>query len=142
MAHFSVPNAVGRTAQVELEVRQRGSKPKVYEVPEAGFLIGTVPGCDLRISGNNLPSVICMVSRRETGADLRRLAPTFPHLINGTPSDKTRLEHGDRIGLGDVEIQVHVSSSSVPAQAQVGGASKPRPQESEQIRRQQALADN
>ena len=34
-------------------------RPTVYEVGDGGFLVGSVPGCDLRLPGANLPPVLC-----------------------------------------------------------------------------------
>src|ERR1051326_942253 len=162
MANSSVANT-GRTtttAEVELVVRQRGGKAKQYDVAEAGFLIGTVTGCDLRLGGNDLPPVICMIVGNENGADLRRLAPTYPIFINGARPSKQTLAHGDRISFNDVEIEVHVkvralasspaepraaSSPSQPkatsqssAATSIGKATDP----TQLSRREQALAEN
>ena len=38
---------------------------------DGGFLIGSVPGCDLRLPGTNLAPVICLVARHQNGASLR-----------------------------------------------------------------------
>ncbi|MFO0925644.1 MAG: hypothetical protein U0736_01225 [Gemmataceae bacterium] len=50
-------------ASVRLEVRMGGARPAVYEVGDGGFLIGSVPGCDLRVPGTGLPPVICLIAR-------------------------------------------------------------------------------
>jgi hypothetical protein len=159
MAHASPRNAVPATTavEVELEVRLRGAKPRVYNVPEAGFLVGSVAGCDMRLPGNELPPVICLITRGRAGAEIRRLAPMFPILINGAPSTKPELKTGDRLTLADTEVVVHVSPASEnltrraespqapaaePAHLQATPQSGPTPAEQELDRRQQALAEN
>src|SRR5258708_40338328 len=60
---------------VRVEVRAGKAKPTVYEVGDGGFLVGGVPGCDLRLPGPNLPPVLCLIARQPRGASLRKLAP-------------------------------------------------------------------
>src|SRR5947209_4062145 len=137
MAHSSVPRAVAPMASttpasvgdVELEVRQRGVKPRKYSVPEAGFLIGSVAGCDLRVPGKDLPPVICMISATASGAELRRLAPMHPIQINGNSKAKGGLQHGDKLVLGEVEIEIHITALRTPAPPPVPTptVSSPRP---------------
>ena len=43
---------------VRLEVRQGTTRPIVYEMTGEEFLIGSVPGCDLRLPGTQLPPVV------------------------------------------------------------------------------------
>src|SRR5262245_33113466 len=45
------PTSTGPLPEVHLEVRHKGAAPVSYAVPREGFLIGTVPGCDLRLRG-------------------------------------------------------------------------------------------
>src|SRR4029077_16200767 len=67
---------------VELEMTHAG-RNTVFNVNHVDFLIGTVPGCDLRVPGADLPSVLCLVARRPGGLLLRKLAPTQLILVNG-----------------------------------------------------------
>lgn len=99
-------------ASVRLEVRVGGARPVVYEVGDGGFLIGAVPGCDLRLPGTGLPPVICLIARHAGGASLRKLAPVQPIGLNGQSVNSTYLNDGDRITVGPVELLVHLS---VPA---------------------------
>src|SRR5262249_38289413 len=50
----------GLLPEVRIELHRGGHPPVLFQVPEAGFLIGSVPGCDLRLPGTNLPPVICL----------------------------------------------------------------------------------
>jgi chromosome segregation ATPase len=94
---------------VRLELRQGTNRPTLYEVAEVGFLIGTVPGCDLRLPGADLPPVLCLIARHTNGAILRKLVPTLPILVNGKPVSSGVLAHGDRVTLGAVELLVQAA---------------------------------
>ncbi|HVS36917.1 MAG TPA: hypothetical protein VMS17_15260 [Gemmataceae bacterium] len=99
---------------VRLEVRAGGGRPTVYEVGDGGFLIGGVPGCDLRLPGGNAAPVVCLIARHARGASLRKLAPVQALAVNGRPSGSTYLNHGDRIALGTVEITTSVTPGAAP----------------------------
>ncbi len=101
-------------ATVRLEVRSGGGRATVYEVGDGGFLIGSVPGCDLRLPGSNLPPVICAIGRAAVAASLRRLAPVLPILVNGKAVASAYLNDGDRVTIGPVEI---VSSVQTPSRS-------------------------
>src|SRR4051794_37635862 len=99
---------------VHLEVRVGQARPALYEVGEAGFLVGSVPGCDLRLPGASLPPVLCLISRREGGAFLRKLAPVQAVAVNGRPAGSAPLLTGDRISLGTAELVVTVTPGEAP----------------------------
>src|SRR5439155_14409781 len=63
---------------LRLEQRHGSARPVIYEVSDLGFLIGSVPGCDLRLPGTDLPPVICLITRHAGGAAVRKLVPTQP----------------------------------------------------------------
>ena len=96
---------------LRLELRHGSARPVIYEVSDLGFLIGSVPGCDLRLPGTDLPPVICLITRHAGGAAVRKLVPTQPVLINGGPLANGPLADGDRLSLGAVELIVHAASS-------------------------------
>ncbi len=99
---------------VRLEVRAGGGRPTVYEVGDGGFLIGGVPGCDLRLPGGNVAPVVCLVSRHARGASLRKLAPVQPIAVNGRNVSSTYLNNGDRITLGTVEVAASFTPGAAP----------------------------
>jgi hypothetical protein len=103
------PGGHGRLPDVRLELRHGNSRPLLYEVFGTEFLIGTVPGCDLRLPGSDLPPVLCLVSRRQDGVGIRKLAPTYPIEINGKSLAKSRLNNGDQITLGPVNLLIHIA---------------------------------
>lgn len=100
---------------VRLEVRVGNARPTLYEVGDGGFLIGSVPGCDLRLPGTNLPPVICLIARHANGASLRKLAPVQPVTVNGQAVSATYLADGDRVAIGQLEVSVSLDGvSAVP----------------------------
>src|SRR5437868_15549927 len=102
-------------ASVRLEVRAGTARPTVYEVGDGGFLVGSVPGCDLRLPGTNLAPVICLVARQPGGASLRKLAPVQPVAVNGKAVSAAYLANGDRISVGVAEIVVAIQATAAPA---------------------------
>ncbi len=128
---------------VRLEMRHGAAKPVALDVPDVGFLVGTVPGCDLRLPGANLPPVLCLITRQPSGAGLRKLAPAQQLLVNGRPVSSAALADGDRVTLGPVELFVRVGAAAPPQEV-----SLPRPRPGERAaerddleQRERALAD-
>jgi chromosome segregation ATPase len=114
MAKPSVPApepAASALPVVRLEVRTGGSRPTLYEVGDGGFLVGNVPGCDLRLPGAGSPSVLCLIARHAAGASLRKLAPVQPVAVNGRAVSSGYLNSGDRITLGTAEIVVQITGA-------------------------------
>ncbi|MCI0684605.1 MAG: hypothetical protein L0Y71_21050 [Gemmataceae bacterium] len=97
--------------EVHLEVRRGAGRSARYALDHVDFLIGAVPGCDLRVSGTDLPPVICLIARQPGGARLRKLAPTQLLLVNGDTATNADLADGDRITLGATDIFVHITAS-------------------------------
>lgn len=85
-----------------------GGRPTLFEVGDGGFLIGSVPGCDLRLPGTSLAPVICLIARGPLGASLRKLAPVQPLSVNGKTVSSTYLNDGDRLSVAGVELTVSV----------------------------------
>jgi uncharacterized phage infection (PIP) family protein YhgE len=106
------PTAADPAPPVRLEVRQGTGRPTFYELSDNTFLIGTVPGCDLRLPGGGLPSVICLLTRHAGGVSLRKLAPVQPLLVNGQPVAAASVADQDRITFGSIEVLLHVPAAS------------------------------
>lgn len=109
--------------EVRLEVRQGAGRPTAYTVGDNGFLVGTVPGCDLRVPGAELPAVLALVTRRPEGACLRKLSPTAPLQLNGKAVSSALLSGGDRVTVGSLEILVNIQmvSPTLLSSSQEGG---------------------
>ena len=103
---------------VRLEIASAQGRAAVHEVSDVGFLVGAVPGCDLRLPGIGLPPVCCLIVRAAVGAWLRRLVPTQPIHVNGEPVASQLLKDGDRIRIGGVEFAFYTGEPPKPKAAQ------------------------
>lgn len=102
---------------VRVEVRHGAAPPVGFDVLGEEFIVGSVPGCDLRIPGGNLPPQVCVIQRTIDGARLRKLAPALPILLNGSPlspAGQATLRHGDVISIGAVDLHVSIAYQLVP----------------------------
>src|SRR5262249_12500691 len=95
---------------VRLELLHAAARPTTHVVADAGFLIGTVPGCDLRLPGAELPPVLCLITRDLTGVTLRKLAPVQSVLLNGRPVSQATLGDGDRVTVGAVQLRLSIEA--------------------------------
>ena len=87
----------------------------MYDVTGEEFLVGSVTGCDLRLPGTNLPPNVCLIRRTATEVWLRKLAPSLPILVNGSPlppSGQTALKHGDVVSVGAVDLGILIDDAS------------------------------
>lgn len=145
---------------LRLELVRGVSRPVELEVADA-FLIGCVPGCDLRLPGTGLPPVICLISHSADGVLLRRLSPTYPIQVNGQTPTAAGLLPNDRLTVGPVELVVRFhnlcdnqesggpvfvplasnkTSFTEPPRASAAGGSELREREEVLERQQQELA--
>lgn len=107
---------------VIVEVQQGNARANSYPIGEAGFLIGSVPGCDLRIPGANLPPVIAIVSKQATGLMIRKMTPLSVIQKNGVAIGTSPLQSGDVIEIGTMRLRFNVTegefsgaASTIPA---------------------------
>src|SRR6266851_8277863 len=90
--------------EVRLEMRHGSAPPASFEMFDGGFLIGTTPGCDVRLPAADLPPVLCLITRTTGGVGLRKLVPTAPVQVNDKPVSQGFLGDGDCIRIGAVEL--------------------------------------
>ncbi|HEX3151179.1 MAG TPA: hypothetical protein VHR66_24085 [Gemmataceae bacterium] len=99
---------------VRVEVRHGAAPPVGLDVTGDEFIIGSVPGCDLRIPGANLPPQVCAIRRGTDGVRLQKIAQALPILLNGSPiapAGQAMLRHGDVISIGAVDVYVSIAFS-------------------------------
>lgn len=99
---------------VRVEVRHGAAPPVGLDVTGDEFVIGSVPGCDLRIPGANLPPQVCLITRGPDGVRLKKVAQALPILLNGSPlspAGHALLRHGDVISVGAVDLHVSIAFS-------------------------------
>jgi hypothetical protein len=112
MAQASHPLPESPLPTVRLEVRTGKGRSMLYEVGESGFIIGGVTGCDLRLPGENLPPLSCLINRSVSGVSLRKLAPIQAIAVNGRPLSTAYLTDGDRITIERVEIVCSITPAA------------------------------
>lgn len=81
------------------------------------FLIGTAPGCDLRLSAPGSPPVAVQFTRRPDGVRVRRVAAALPVALNDDPlptGGAVPVHHGDTLQVAGLVIGVHIPSPAVP----------------------------
>jgi chromosome segregation ATPase len=127
---------------VRLEVRSGLGRATAYEVGDGGFLIGSVPGCDLRLPGCDLPPIICLIARNATAVSLRRLAPVLPILVNSKAVASTYLSDGDCVTIGPIEIVMAITpGNSAPPGEEAMPAHLAEGEQQLQEQREQLEAD-
>jgi chromosome segregation ATPase len=102
--------------EVQLDVRQGGARPVRYALDGIDFLVGSVPGCDLRV-GADTAAVLCLIARHPAGVVLRKLAPKHSVLVNGQAAYQRDLVDGDRIQVGSLDLQIHITPAVYSARA-------------------------
>ena len=125
---------------VRLELRHGAARPTSYDLSDVSFLIGSVPGCDLRLPGVNLPPVLCLIARQPGAVTLRKLAPALPLLVNGQPAAFATLAHGDRLTLGAVDVLVQIADAAPMASARKKESTAPSPQPSATFDERESLS--
>ena len=71
---------------VRVEVRHGAAPPVGLDVAGDEFVVGSVPGCDLRIPGANLPPQVCAIRRGPDGVRLRKIAQALPDPAQRQPA--------------------------------------------------------
>jgi chromosome segregation ATPase len=94
--------------EVRLEMRHGSAPSTSFEMFDGGFLIGTAPGCDVRLPSADLPPVLCMITRSTGGVGIRKLVPTAPLTVNDKPVSLGFLVDGDRLRIGALELSVKI----------------------------------
>jgi hypothetical protein len=93
---------------VQLEVRQGNARSATFALDAVDFLIGTVPGCDLRVAGEGA-AVFCLFAKHPGGVSLRKLSPTQGIVVNGESVGQRELADGDRVQLGQIDILCRIA---------------------------------
>lgn len=142
----STPERQGPAAPpVRVEVRHGAAPPVGLDVTGDEFIVGSVPGCDLRVPGANLPPQVCAIRRGPDGVRLKKLAQALPILLNGSPlppAGQAVLRHGDVISIGAVDLHVSIAFSvpePVPMTYPAPAEPKPDPRHEEWAGRQRDL---
>jgi hypothetical protein len=98
---------------VQVEVRH-GARSATYTLDGIDFLVGSVPGCDLRVAAE-ASAVLCLFARHPGGLSLRKLAPTQTVLVNGQSVAQCELADGDCVQIGPIEFRLQIGAVRQPA---------------------------
>jgi len=126
---------------VRFELRLGSARPALHDMADAGFLVGSVPGCDLRLPGASLPPVLCLITRQPAGVLLRKLAPAQPVFVNGRPVTSADLQNGDRVTLGAVDLLVHIDGGTSVTAAVAAPAIDPSAIQEQLDRQREEIAE-
>ena len=96
------------------------------------FLVGTVPGCDLRLGGVDLPPLLFQVIHERKTYSIRKLASLSGLTLNGLSFEENPLKTSDIVRLGGWEFvfEIHeLAPGTILRHDPPHGTSKPKKQE-------------
>jgi pSer/pThr/pTyr-binding forkhead associated (FHA) protein len=100
-----LPPAPRSSAEATLSLLQDGRTEKTYRLRKDVISIGRLPESDVRISDPGASRQHARILRREEGFVLVDLGSTNGTLVNGELAHERRLEDGDRITIGNAELE-------------------------------------
>ncbi len=87
-----------------LKVRSSEYRGRVLRIRAPKCTIGSHPSCTLRLRAEGVRSVHCVILRGREGTFIRRWAGDT--CLNGARFADTRLQAGDRLNIGPIELEV------------------------------------
>lgn len=118
-----------------LEIRRGRTGYPTRPVCSRNFIIGSGPGSDLRLGGDDIPIAHTVLILHENNVLAQWLGESPALLVNGNPVQETGLCDGDLIGIGRFEFLVHRIQSQPTAE---DVDSQPRGEEPTATRRETA----
>ncbi len=109
-ADMNTPSAVAEIHGCRLEVTRGRTRFPLRPVQGTEFLIGSATDCDLQIS-RTLPDFHALITPVDGCIRISALAAEPPLQINDVMVDatvSTRLNDGDRIAIGEIEMTIHI----------------------------------
>ena len=92
-----------------------GEPSKEVRIEPPGVVLGTGTGCDVVLTGMGISSWHARIRMDERGAVVEPLSPRSRVLLNGGPVTKrSAVADGDRIGIGDYEIEYKGTAATAP----------------------------
>jgi pSer/pThr/pTyr-binding forkhead associated (FHA) protein len=91
-------------------VGERGSlvhlaDDRAYALAKPSVTIGRLPECDVVVDDAGASRQHARIRRTESGFVLTDLGSTNGTMVNGEPIQEHVLEHGDRITIGETELE-------------------------------------
>lgn len=80
---------------------------------QQSFLVGSVAGCDLRLAGIDLPSLLFQVTHiSQKGFLIRSITPLSGLTLNGSTFQESLIKTNDKLNLGDYEFSFTLDAST------------------------------
>lgn len=73
------------------------------EIPELPMTIGSRDTCSVVLDDASVGPIHAAIEREQNGCRLRRLSRVRRVTVNSKPVEEHRLQHGDKVGIGEVE---------------------------------------
>jgi pSer/pThr/pTyr-binding forkhead associated (FHA) protein len=73
------------------------------DIPEQPLTIGSREPCSVVLADASVGPIHAAIEREQTGCRLRRLTRVRRVTVNSKPVEEHRLQHGDRVGIGEFE---------------------------------------
>ena len=86
------------------KVHSRQHRGRILQIRSPRCTIGSHPRCTLRLLANGVSPFHCVIFRDDTGIFIRRWARRTT--LNGASVGEARLQPGDRLNIGTVELEI------------------------------------
>jgi hypothetical protein len=100
-----------------LEIQRGRSQHPLRPIASFPFLIGTGEQCDLRLGGDEIPSLHSVITMESGQLYIECIVPMPPLQVAGHPVEAALLADGDTIHIGDFEFRVQHPESALPENA-------------------------
>jgi hypothetical protein len=110
----STTPAIDATTKYRLRIRTEESDQQLVELPQGKTTIGSSPRCDLRIGQAKVQPLHCLILCDCGSVSVRRWAAGTR--LNGEPFDEAPLSPGDRLTVGDVELELEIVGPELAAE--------------------------
>lgn len=94
-----------------LEVVRGRTRFPLRPVTSDEYLIGSSPVCDLQLTPES-PEFHSFITFDEEGSEVTVTQSTSPLFVNGVAVERCRIQPGDRIELGSIELLVHAGEAA------------------------------
>ncbi|MGE3314100.1 MAG: FHA domain-containing protein [Planctomycetaceae bacterium] len=121
--------AGGPQSDFSIEIHRGRTEYPSRPIGRTPFLIGAGDECDLRLGGDQVPSVHSRLFIEDDTLHAESLAPTPALFVNGRAVRKTVLLDGDKLGIGAFQFVIHrahntaalpASSAALIAETEIG----------------------
>ena len=102
----AVPSRLLGTPVGDLKLRVQGGEHhgRILRISAAKCSVGSAPGCTLRLRGDGIDPLHCLILSGKNGTIVRRNSPRT--YLNGGPFEDALLNPGDILRVGPVELVV------------------------------------